>query len=241
MAAPLPIGKILMGAFLVPWWNRKAFARALAIPLMLMVAYSISWYYAYEQLPLFARWLAYMIYVAFFVLFAVTCHRLVLLDPIAVARRAEPRWTWRESRFFAWVLVFWALYMIVTLSFVMTIGTVVVNIVREGDFFRWVEYAAKVGAYYVFARICPVFPATAVDRKANLRWAWHQTRGNGWRLFVVVGVLPWLLTFLFDAVYEFRDNPTPPEILLLSIAGTALFTFEVAALSMAYRELTKEV
>jgi hypothetical protein len=75
MSARLDLGKVLAGAFLVPWWHRKAFARALAIPLGLIVLHSVVWYYyAIPVVPNQALWLVYALYGLLFTMFAVTCH-----------------------------------------------------------------------------------------------------------------------------------------------------------------------
>ena len=109
MTRRLDLGKVIAGAFLVPWWRRRAFARALAIPLALIIAYCVACSYAWPQLPQFALWLAWPLYGLLFSLFAVTCHRLVLLDAEEVAKRWRPSWSWRETRFFLWMASVWGL------------------------------------------------------------------------------------------------------------------------------------
>ena len=209
----------------------------------MLATLSLSWYFTDHLLPAFVKWLLCVAYGMLFTLFAVVCHRLVLLDPAAVARYPVPTWSLRESLFFMWMLAVWFFYLISWVAFL----TVAVNALMlasasaraaPSDWHEWLEAGAKVPALYVFARLCPLFPATAVDRRVDLRWAWQLTRGNGWRLVVVVGVLPWVISHLLGLLY--RGDPTALETIVLSIAGTALFAVEVAALSISYRELTKE-
>ena len=100
-----------------------------------------------------------------------------------------------------------------------------------------IEFVASIPALYLIARLSLVFPATAIDRPASLKWAWRTSRGNGWRLVVVITVLPWLLSHLVGLLY--RDEATAAEIVVLTVLGTALFALEIAALSIAYRELTR--
>ena len=209
---------------------------------MLIVAYTLSWHYANEHLPGWVNWAACLGYAAFFALFAVTCHRLVLLDAAAVARRAEPRWTWREGLFLWWLIGAWLTYLVVWMAASLLLGTVLANATRlvtdTQAGLDWITRFAAIPSIYAVARMSLAFPAVAIDRRPTLRWAWELTRGNGWRLFVVVGVLPWALSQLVGFAY--RSDATPVETLVLSIVGTTLFAVEVAALSLAYRELTKE-
>jgi hypothetical protein len=111
---------------------------------------------------------------------------------------------------------------------------------RDANLPAWspvLEFLASLPALYLVARLSLVFPATAIDRHVGLRWAWRMSRGNGWRLVVVVTVLPWLVSHLVGLLY--RDEATAAEIVLLTVIGTALFALEIAALSVAYRELVR--
>jgi hypothetical protein len=243
MPAPLSVGKVVLGAFLVPWWKRRAFARALAIPLALLVTLTISWYYATDTLPDFAKWLLYLLYGVLFTLFAVRCHRLVLLDSEPLLTELKPQWSRRESRFFAQMIVVWLIFVAMWWVLLFAVSTVAVN-AWEGargepsGWIRWIIFLSKIPALYVFSRLCLIFPATAIDRKPDLKWSWQLTRGNGWRLVLVVAVLPWLISQLVNLLY--RGEATVLETIVLTILGTALFAVEIAALSISYRELTKE-
>jgi hypothetical protein len=241
MAPKLEVGKVILGAFLVPWWNRRAFARGLAIPLVSLVTLTLCWYYGANYLPEYSNWALLFVYGFLFVLFAVTCHRLVLLDPISIASLLPARWSWRESRFFFWLCF---------ISWLATVVAMVATTVIMAVFFsfaanppdqaasEWAFFAATFPAFYLFARLCLVFPATAVDRKVNLKWAWRMTKGNGWRLFLVVAVLPWILSQMIGLLY--RGDATVGETILLTFVSCALFAVEIAALSLSYRELTRD-
>jgi hypothetical protein len=172
-------------------------------------------------------------------MFAVTCHRLVLLDPQAVASRIAPRWSSRETRFFMWMVLVWAVFLgtVWGLSMLMLNTWVAWVEVPERAWFDWTVLAAKVPAFYLVARISPVFPATAIDRKVDIRWAWRLTANNGWRLVLLVAVLPWVISHAVGLLY--RGDPSVLETVVLTFVACALFAVEVAAISLAYRELTK--
>jgi len=239
MSIQLNVGKVVVGAFVVPWWNRLAFARALAVPLGLLVTLTLSWYYFGHHLSQLSNWALYLIYVFLFALFAVTCHRLVLLDPQAVASRMVPRWSWRETQFVFWMVAVWLIFAGVVFGSMTLILNLLMPSVSEPKriWFEWTSYAAELPAFYVFARLCPLFPATAVDRKVSVRWAWRLTEKNGWRLVLIVGVLPWIISRAIDLLY--RENATVVETIVLTFVGCALFAVEVAAISLSYRELTQ--
>jgi hypothetical protein len=243
MMVKLDVAKVLFGAFLVPWWNRRAFVRALAIPFAALVTLSLAWYFGQEYVPALANWFLYALYVALFALFAITCHRLVLLDPPSVAPSWVPRWSRRETRFFLWLLALGLISTSVILASATVLSTLILNLrdLPTGEprdtWFVWILTAANVPALYLFARLCLVFPATAVDRKVNLQWAWALSANNGWRLFLIVAVLPWIIAQCVKLLY--RSDAGAIETVVLTFLGYALMAVEVAALSLSYRELTK--
>jgi hypothetical protein len=173
-----------------------------------------------------------------FTLFAVTCHRLVLLDTESVAQRWRPAWSRRETRFFLWIAALWLTciaVMWVILALAMNIWTYIGG--SPEDWFELMVLAVKIAALYVFARLCMLFPATAVDRKVTWRWSWDLTRDNGWRLFIIVGGLPLLSWHAVGLLH--RDDATTVEWFLLTVLTVALFAVEIAAISLSYRELTR--
>ena len=62
------------------------------------------------------------------------------------------------------------------------------------------------------------------------------SRRNGWRLAIVVGVLPWCLQQLTDLMY--RNGASSMEFAILVVLAAALVIVEVVALSLSYWELT---
>jgi hypothetical protein len=241
VTAPLNVAKVVLGAFVVPWWNRRAFCRALAIPLISLASLSVAWKFTGKYLPELSNWLLYILYAALFTLFAVICHRLVLLDPGSVALVMAPRWSRRETRFIFFIVAVSLVSttvaaILMTLLFNMFLSHAFVD--PSSTWFGWLDASVKIPVFYLFARFSLVFPATAIDRKVNLQWSWALTRNNGWRLFVVVSVLPWIISQVVSLLY--RGEASALEIILLTVLGSALLAVEVAALSLSYRELTKE-
>lgn len=225
-------------ALLIPWQRRSAFAGALAIPLALLAGLSLAWYFSAELLRQVQGWWLFFLHCGlfafFFTLFAVTCHRLVLLQQGRRGGIPVPQWSWREARFFSWVVTLWIVYLVVWWLGLLIAG----NVSPRGSLPAWfdlIEFAASIPALYVVARLSLVFPATAIDRPAGFKWAWRTSRGNGWRLVVVVAVMPWLVSHLVGLLY--RETPSAPEVVAITLLGTALFAVEIAALSVAYREL----
>jgi hypothetical protein len=239
MREPLPVGKVILGAFLVPWWKRGAFARRLTVPLVLIAALTLSWHYTADVLPQYANSALYCVYLLFFTLFAVRCHRLVLLDAQTTRFEILPEWTWRETRFAVWGLAVIVVFMAAWWLVITAVGMVVFNSPLRNVAETWAQWGItvlKIVPLYMCSRLAMIFPATAIDQKRDFKWAWTITRSNGWRLVIVVGLLPYLLSALVGLLW--RDEATIVEALALTLISTGLFAVEIAALSLSYRELT---
>ena len=91
-------------------------------------------------------------------------------------------------------------------------------------------------ATYYLARCSLVFPATAVDMKVGLQWSWRISQGNGWRLGIIVGALPWGLSTI-NAIF-LRDGASSLKLVALALVSYLLMTIEIAALSLAFKELS---
>lgn len=225
---------------MVPWWNWRCFVKALAIPLAVLTAVIQGWRYFWEQLPAWGNWLAWSTYGLVFVLCVVTTHRLALLNVPLIQIPYLPKWTWRETRFCLRMLAILlscavAAYLLLTLM--AALSTRLIDAPDEKNFF-WIQLVLKLPVLYLFARFSLIFPATAIDRKVSFKWAWEQTRGNGWRLVLIVTSLPWIFSHIVGFLY--RDEASIFEVLILTILTGALFMIEVVALSLSYRELTQD-
>jgi hypothetical protein len=238
----LSIATILLGAFILPWWHRRTLFKALAAPGIALVSIDVVWQ-AFGgslsetgfQAAFWATWIARSL---LWLLIAVTVHRVILLriEPDEVP--TFPEWGRRETLFLGYVVAVYAFAtasaFVAGIAFFTPIGLVSAELFVEFAF----RYAAAAIATYVLARLAVVFPATAIDRRITLGDAWSLTRGNAWRMMVIVGALPWSFSYLRYAVYG--EDPSMILVVLVTAVATVFLTVEIAALSLAYRELSAE-
>lgn len=90
---------------------------------------------------------------------------------------------------------------------------------------------------YVFARLAVLLPSTAIGERHDMKWAWDVTADNGWRLVVVVGLFPALLTIISDVFISTRH-------VLISVIATFISYFfvmiEITALSLSFQFLSRD-
>jgi hypothetical protein len=112
---PLDLGNVIRIASAIPWANKRAFARALAVPFVLTALLEPAWQLVVAESP--TGWHVYLLLCLqslIYTVFAVICHRLVLLGANDEVSRLMPRWSWRETRFLLWGLALWGGVMIFT-------------------------------------------------------------------------------------------------------------------------------
>jgi hypothetical protein len=182
---------------------------------------------------------------------AITIHRLVLLDESSTRAHLNVASMRRLLTFFGVGIAIWVLYFGITMiaangmilalfppRYIPT-ATDPTQVPPQTEFPispEWLVMFAGFIAYWFVARVSLMLPAIAVDRKLDLAAAWVASRRNGWRLTIIVGLLPWGLQQLTNLMY--RDGGNPVEFAVLVVLATLLIIVEVVALSLSYWELT---
>lgn len=229
-----------MGALVFAWANKAEFLKAISVPTLVLVVIWGIWSYFSEELPPFFKWIVLLGYGLGFSLFAVTCHRLILIDGIDRYKSFKAKPGYRELRFLLWVMVIYAIKSIlenITMAIALNAsgGVFVEDAGRISD---WIKQISSIPALYVFARLSLAFPATAIDRNSGLKWSWTRTHGNGWRIFIVVGLFPWLTGMVIW--FMWREEASVVEQVVLSIVAYIGLSIEIIALSFTYKELAKQ-
>ena len=220
----------------------------LVLPGLFISALTLGWYFTGSGMPRAIGWGLYAIYGAAFTVLAVGCHRLVLLGPSPATSVAKVRWGLRETKFLGWAIVLWLTFAVGHILIMLLIANVVTQVLFWGmtmsegtvptldaEWLRWPDYIGRVVSAYVVARLSLVLPATAIDRKVGLRWAWQQSARNGWCLALIVGVFPWALSHGVDLLY--RENATLPELAILITLSVLASMLGIIALSLSYQDL----
>jgi hypothetical protein len=244
----LPVWRILCDTFLIPAQHTREFCKPLAVPGLVLAVFTLGWQLTRSGLPAAVGWALYSVYVAAFTVLAVSCHRLVLLGPSPAPLIPKLRWGLRETKFLGWIVVLAVIFVVGRLLLMLVIANVLLLTFFQGTainaegppnvgagWLKAADYIAIVISAYVVARFSVVLPATAIDDKVNLRWAWQESARNGWRLAVLVGAFPWVLFRGVDLMY--RENATLPELAILVVLSVLASMLGIIALSLSYQDL----
>lgn len=168
-----------------------------------------------------------------YTLLAVRVHRMVLTG--GGANQDWLRWTRRETRFLGWLVVVYFYWTLILVPIVAGVGVASdFKLVSQGV---WVDALAitlaTVPGAYVFVRLAFLLPATAVDQKHNLRWAWELSKGNGWRLVALLWVFPMFISLVLP---NWEPN-NPVYFVAWEMAYGVVTVLEIAFLSVAFKTL----
>ncbi|MGD2139538.1 MAG: hypothetical protein PVH25_04010 [Burkholderiales bacterium] len=243
----LPVGKVIAGALILSWERRHALFKALWLPLLLGVAFTVSeslWGpSSWEQgsadqesaqqgslllwtLPMFALT----------VVFAVRSYRVYLIGGAIPVTFAPISWGMRETRFiFAMAGVAFAFLMS---AFVF--GGIVAMLWPDVSNFAGGRFglALIIPSGYLVGRLLLAFPALAADHCDDVFQAllasWKMTRRNGWKVLLLCVVLPGALAWSLDQIARL---PLPGVDLVSAIAVWMIMPVELALVALAYVSL----
>jgi len=250
MPAPLPVIRIILNALQFVWDKKFRMVRALLIPAAAIFVLEFTPHLTHwvssdpsaSGHALFG-WLSFLIQTALYTLFAITCHRLALIGDPGVPDYGLLTCTKRELQYLGWffvILVIGMLYSFVINSFFVSM---IISDVEAGASVESFESTRHwlnlfyIPFLYILSRLSVLYPAIAVDQEVTARWAWRFTVRNGWRLTLVVGLLPCALYFLMK--FLSRENATFVEYSALRLAGFVLLAVEIVALSLSYKHLAE--
>jgi len=243
----LPLGRVLQGAFQLPWRYRRDVLRTAGIPILASIAWKLFWGYASIEGNSAAGWAFMLVYIVLSSWLALTIHRMVLLEEPGSPLRLDASATGRLGRFVLTVIAIWVVYhgarLLLLSGAVASLGA---QYVPAGGTRRElplsvdnIDHIVSALAFLVIARFILLFPQIAVGRPFDIGEVWKYSRGNTWRLAVVVGLLPWLLERAAWLLY--RDNAGDIEWSLIQVLTTFTLLIEVVAVSLSHRELSTEI
>ena len=206
------IKKVLIGSFGYLVQFRGKLAKALIIPLLILVftavyplmATSESWYILVGIL----EGLAYT-------LLAINIHRILLIGEHSVPAWGEVLPTWRVFRFIGYsVLVTLAVVPVAFAALIPVIGIPI----------------SIFGMFYILSRLSLIFPAIVTDQNLNLSGAWKASENHQMLMLFVVAIFPLVL-----AIPEFF-LPNSAEIqVFIAILSAFTVIWVVSALSVAFK------
>lgn len=208
--------------------NWRTLVAALAIPTAAM--FGIAW--IAERLGS-GEVLGTIAALPFYALFAVSCHRVIILGDRSLPNPYGLFWSYRETRFLGWLLVLGFLAIVFSIPALVLAFLVPSNLAGIALFLV---------STYFGVRFSLVLPATAVDDSPSLSDSWNSTSGNGVVLLLAVSV-PLVVTsaifFVFDAAFAGKQGYF--YFLPYLLVSYILLAVEIGVISVAYKHIVHEL
>lgn len=206
----LPVWATVTEAYRSIWANRRLLLRFAAVPLVLCVVITplaVNLGYAIPGLRESWTGLGYLLFCYFLGLaalvpFVVQCYRLLLLGPAAVSGDGPYR-VGSESLN---MLIPFAVSFILAVSAFFFVPLYVLEMAFNRPYaYYGIVFGFLLAGAYLVARITFLFAFISLKRPWNLVDRWRETRGNAWRIVLVLAValcplvVPELLWALFSS------------------------------------------
>lgn len=212
-------------------WESRA-----AISLIVVIAGAFkattAWISYSVMEPLEAAILHKIIGLFVYTMLAISVHRLLLNTELPSMRY----WRMRETRFLGWLLILYGCFKLVFMGFGIVfflISGKPFELFGSSWIVSLVFLLMSMPGAYICARFSMLLPATALDRKPNFAWTWALTKAHGFRLMILL----WVIPFVFSFLYSGWQTDTPLIYLALNLVLSTLTAFEVALLSVAFMAL----
>lgn len=238
----LPIRGLLVEIWQSLARDAAALVPLLGLPLALLVVFDvIAWWEEGRDVP---GWIASLLSWLLSVLIAIALHRALLRGRDSLTARDVWRWGRREWQFFLNLILVGMITVAPIMVFGAGFGSLLVAQLPEPlsqpvSILIWGASAALGG--YLSARLSLVLPAIAVEHAMARDHAaiWALTRGNGWRLAVLV----WTPTLIFMPLGFLVDIGMPEwaDMFLNEFVAVGLALYDVAVLSLSFRRLAAYV
>lgn len=233
MTEPLSVLDTIKFATEQIWTNRVAISKLIVFSGL--VNGFIAWLVVNQADSSVTVWVYAFLAGGVYTLLAVNVHRLILK---ANNRVVLYPWTWRETRFMGWLAL---IYFYFGLLFVLGVAVIALPsgyvLFQNGgwtDELLWALVTLPGG--YLVVRLSLLLPATALDRRHRMAWAWKHTEGNGWRLLALL----WLLSMLIsNAIPDMASDVSALFVVWHIIIATGT-TLEIALLSAVFNTLARE-
>lgn len=178
-------------------------------------------------------WLLLIPEIYFYIIFTVQCHRAVLISEFPNNPKSVLVWKDRNTHFlissFAMGAVAGVLFVVPSLM-----AEPIVSSFPDSTLVNyWVIFTLLLlPSGYVVSRISLILPSVAVQNDDSFFDAWKISSKNGWRLFLLIALTPWLLNL---AITQISSDIMIIKI-IASFLNLAVLTLGIMLLSYSYKE-----
>ncbi len=166
----------------------------------------------------------------------VGCHRIFILKDRVINDIRPFEWTGNEFKYAGWWILIGICAGVVALPFMLLLVPFMgntLNAIWDNKVFVIVLIGLiNLPLYYLVSRWSLVLPSSAIGKHGkSLTWSWKVTENNGWRLMILIGLIPFCVDLFFELL---PNSKSITYALLVGAAWLLVGVFEICLLSLSY-------
>jgi hypothetical protein len=182
-------------------------------------------------------WLLALLFILLPIIFAHICCCLHL--PPRPDKLSMLDWCRQWMRVLLWVFIFALFAFLYCLPCLMILALIALPLKNNLGAMVWlaapIGIASQLYIAFITARLMLVFPAVAAGQKEiSIHWAWNLASGNGWRLALLVWLLPVLLNISACWLVNRVDLPNLILNYTVLLIQVLCFSLTVGSLTHSY-------
>jgi hypothetical protein len=212
------------------WGNKNRILNSIKYPCTLTIALSLLINPEQETMDL--PWAAVSIIQAYlYFLIVVRLHRIFLMNESEYSLKGS--FMWRNNN---------TSYLLATIAIgIMGTITMIPILIIAIPIFGYFEDYSKIFITvilipigYILSRFSLVLPSIAINGKIDFRESWNISKGNGWKVFILITLTPVVFNTAMDFLYYDNIALRPVYPLL----GLIVLSLEIIILSNTFKKLT---
>lgn len=224
--------------------NKTYYFKVLLLPALLMSCLFLFYYVVFKvfpDMPSWVDWIFALMIWSSYVIFAVVCHRLVLLQADKSLKPYTLTVTRREMIFSLNLIII--AVVVFMLAWVMSIPLLSLsNFLSLSNGAIYIPLLMGVLQTYFLGRFCLVLPSVAIDERISLKQSWVVTRGNSLRIFCIIGVVPLFWFALSSMSGDSAEHAGVAYVIdiLFVFLQPVVIAFEVFLVSLTYKGIKED-
>jgi len=237
MNEEFPLKQIFLSGIKIPFQQYKLLIK-LSWPFILLL-FASSFYLEESELTLVK--VAYgIVYSLIGLLALVNCHRIFIWPEGSAVHLSTFRWSETETYFLLNMLKMMGIVILLIIplfvGLVMLVMSEVKPLSSDGILSHYIFSLTFLPLTYFIARWSLIFPHAATDNKPTISWAWQLTAGYGFKLFLLIGMIPFLTGVILQSVTDYVE-PSYLFNLIKNSIWLVIATIEICFLSLSYKWL----
>ena len=221
--------EVAMEAILFIWNNIKHIADSIKVPCVLTLIIETLNNPGPEKVNLFWA-LSFIVQTYLYIVIVVRLHRIFLLNETESSLQGSLKWRKNNTNYLLTSLAIGLIAAVIAAPFIFCFTLIFGVSEANSEIYM---YVIMIPAGYVLSRISLVLPSVAINDKIDFSESWRISKGNGWKVFILLTIIPIVFNAITDILYFDHIALRP----IYALLGIIFLIIEVIIFSNTYKKL----